>query len=73
MTLFEVVLKVTHDCPFGNISRKFSSMKMFVWCNRQHEVIEIIVDKFEEYDAVMKEVSKLSGVLEVSTDHQKFT
>ncbi|MBX5327403.1 MAG: hypothetical protein ACQXXH_02055 [Candidatus Bathyarchaeia archaeon] len=48
-------------------------MKMFVWCNRQHEVIEIIVDKFEEYDAVMKEVSKLSGVLEVSTDHQKFT
>jgi len=70
MPLMEVVLKVTHDCPFGNISRRFPSMRMFEWCNREHEVIEIIVDKPEEYSAVVKALSKLGGIIEESSDQQ---
>ena len=68
MPLFEVVFKATHDCPFGNISRKFPSLKMFVWCNREHEVIEAIVEKQEEFSAVMEEISKIGGIIEVSSD-----
>jgi predicted DNA binding protein len=71
MPLFEVVFKITHDCPFGNISRKFPSLKMFVWCNREHEVIEVIVDKPEEYKAVMKEISKMDGLIEELSDGYK--
>ncbi len=68
MTLFEVVLKITHDCPFANISRKYPSMKMFSWCNREHEVYEVIAEKQEEYSAVMEELSKVTQVLEVLSD-----
>ena len=68
MTLSEVVFKVTHDCPFGNISRKFPYLKMFVWCNREHEVIEVIMGKQEEYSAVMEEISKIGGIIEKSSD-----
>jgi len=71
MPLFEVVFKVTHDCPFGNISRKFPSLKMFVWCNREHEVVEAIVEKPEEYAAVMKETSKMDGLIEETSDGHK--
>ena len=71
MPLSEVVFKVTHDCPFGNISRKFPSLKMFVWCNRSHEVIEIIVEKREEYSAIMEEISKIGGIIEESSDGDK--
>jgi len=71
MSLFEVVFKVTHDCPFGNISRKFPSLKMFEWCNREHEVFEVIVEEHEEYAAVMKEISKLSGLIDVLSDRDK--
>ncbi len=68
MPLFEVVFKVSHDCPFGNISRKFPSLKMFVWCNREHEVIEMIVENREAYSAVMEAISELPGLIEESSD-----
>jgi len=68
MPLYEVVFKVTHDCPFGNISRRFPSLKMFLWCNREYEVIEILVDDREEYSAVMEEIVKIGGVIEESSD-----
>ena len=71
MTLFEVVFKVTHDCPFGNISRRFPSLKMFVWCNREHEVVEVIVEKLEEYSVVMEEISKIGGIIEEASDRHK--
>lgn len=68
MPIYEAVFKVTHDCPFANISRKFPSLKMFVWCNREHEVIEIIVENRKIYSDVMREISKLGGIVEVSSD-----
>ena len=68
MPLYEIVFKVTHDCPFGNISRRFPSLKMFLWCNREHEVIEILTDNQEEYSAVMEEIMKLGGIIEESSD-----
>ena len=68
MPLSEVVFKAMHDCPFGNISRKFPLLKMFVWCNREHEVIELVVEKQEEYLAVMEEISKIGGIVEESSD-----
>lgn len=71
MPLFEVVLKVTHDCPYCDISRKFPSLKMFEWCNREHEVIEIIVEDDEQYSAVMEEISKLSGIIDKLSDRDK--
>jgi len=71
MPLFEAVFKVTHDCPLSNISRKFPSLKMFEWCNREHEVIEIIVEDHEQYSAVMEEISKLSGIIGKLSDRDK--
>lgn len=68
MTLFEVVFKVTHDCPFCNISKKFPDLKMFNWCNREHDVIELIVDEPEGYSNVIDEISKIDGIVEKSSD-----
>lgn len=71
MTLFEVVLKASHDCPFGNISRRFPSLKMFVWCNREHEVIEIVVENEEQYRTVLEQLQKIGGIIEESSDNGK--
>jgi len=71
MTLFEIVLKVTHDCPFCNISKKFPSLKMFIWCNTEHDLMEIILDKWEQYSAVIEEVNKIGGNIEKSSDQNK--
>jgi predicted DNA binding protein len=41
---------------------------MFDWCNREHDVVEIIVDRPEEYSAVIDEISKIDGIVEKSSD-----
>ncbi len=64
MTLFELVFKVIHDCPFGNFSRKFPSLKMFFWCNGDHDVIEIVSVSSNDEEQVMEELTQLSGIIE---------
>ena len=68
MTLFEVAFKVTHDCPYCNLSKKYPRLKMFDWCNREYDVIELIMDEPDEYSAVIDEISKIKGMVEKSSD-----
>jgi predicted DNA binding protein len=71
MSLVEVVFKVTHDYLWCNISKRFSMAKMFVWCNREHEAIEMIAEKQHEYSAVKQELSKIGETVEEkSNSHQ---
>jgi hypothetical protein len=71
MTLFEVVLQLTYDDPFIGISRRFPSSKIFSWCNREHDVVEIIVENPEEYSLVMEQIPEINGVIEQSSDRSK--
>lgn len=70
MTLFEVIFKVAHDCAFCNISKRFPRLKMFDWCNREHDVIELVIDEPDEYPAIMDEISKIDGMVEKSSNLQ---
>jgi len=71
MTLFEVVLKITHDCPFANISKKYSSLEMYSWCNGEHDVYELHIENEKEYNEIVKEISKLGKLVEETSDQQK--
>jgi len=64
MSLFEVVFKARHKCEFGNLSRRLPSAKIFVWCNRKHEVIEIVLSDSSEYKFVREALRKLVGILD---------
>jgi hypothetical protein len=71
MPLTEVVLKVTHDCPFVNLTRRFPSMRMFAWCNREHDIFEVILERSEEYPAVIEELSEIGEIVQESSDQHK--
>ncbi|MDO8124329.1 MAG: helix-turn-helix domain-containing protein [Candidatus Hermodarchaeota archaeon] len=64
MPLFELVFKVIHDCPYGNFSRKFPTMKFYLWCNGENDVIEVASIGKEDYDLVMEELEKFAGIKE---------
>jgi predicted DNA binding protein len=68
MTLFEIIFKVTHDCPFCNVSKKFPRLKMFDWCNREFDVLELILDGSDDYSTAIDEISKIRGMIEKSSD-----
>ncbi|MDH5482411.1 MAG: helix-turn-helix domain-containing protein [Candidatus Bathyarchaeota archaeon] len=69
MTLFEVDLRVTFDGVLTNLSRRFPSMTICIWCNRQNDVMEVVVRKPEEYSLVVDEIRafKILGFLEESS------
>jgi predicted DNA binding protein len=71
MPLFDVVVRVTHDSPFIDFSRKFPSAKLFYWCNSENDVLEIMVGNPDDYALVKKHIPKVEGILEESTDHTK--
>jgi predicted DNA binding protein len=57
MTLFEVVLKLGHDDFFTLISKRFPTVKIFIWCNLEHDVYEIVCDDPELLSLVKEQLS----------------
>jgi predicted DNA binding protein len=75
MTPSEVVLKVTFDSFLINLSRRFPSARIFIWCNRENNVIEVIVKNLEDYPQVMEEIRtrNLLDVVAESYDNHRLS
>ena len=74
MTLFEVALKVAIPKSFyADITRRFPSMSIFIWCNRENDVVEVIVRNPENYALVMDEfrTHPWMGVIEEVSDNRR--
>jgi predicted DNA binding protein len=80
MTLFDVALKVsflnTHNRSqffFTDLTRRFPSTSVFIWCNRENDVFEIVVRNPEEYPLVLEEfrACPISGVVEEISDDRR--
>lgn len=82
MTLFDVALKVsflkTHNRSqffLTDLTRRFPSTSIFIWCNRENDVLEIVVRNPEEYPLVLEEFRACPisrGVEEISDDRRLY-
>src|SRR3972149_1223921 len=63
MKLVDITFKVRKDNFLANLSRDFPSLKVCLWCNREHDVMEIVVEDPEEYALVMKQLPLPEGVV----------
>jgi len=74
VTLFEVALKVTIPKEFiFDITRRFPSMSIFIWCNRENDVVEVVVRNPDDYPLVVEEVRARPwmGVIEEMSDDRR--
>ena len=74
MTLFEVALKVVVPNSFLlDLTRRFPSMSIFIWCNRENDVFEVVVRNPEDYTLVMDEIHArpFLGVIEEISDDRR--
>ncbi len=80
MALFDVALKITHlrtrphsQSSFEDLTRRFPSASVFIWCNRENDVIEIVVRNPEDYPLVVKEIqaAHIMDVMEEIADEQR--
>ena len=75
MTLYEVALKVASKGFWMDLTRRFPSASVFIWCNRENDVIEVVVRNPEEYPIVIEEIRAIPivGVIEeISDDHRLY-
>ncbi len=78
-TLYDVALKVTNvkskggQSFFVDLTRRFPSASVFIWCNRENDVIEIVVRNPEDYPMVVEEVhsARIPDVIEEITDERR--
>jgi predicted DNA binding protein len=72
--LYEVALKVVVPNEFFvDITRRFPSMSVFIWCNRESDVVEVVVRNPEDYRLVMDEIRARPsmGIIEEISDDRR--
>jgi predicted DNA binding protein len=63
--------RVWHDCPISNISRRYPSVKMFEWSNREQQVLEFVVENQEDYQVMLEEILKIDVNIDVVSDGRR--
>lgn len=65
--MYQLALKLDHDLPFSNLSKRFPSVNISRWCNREVDILEAESPRgagIESFEAGLKEdVKKLSASL----------
>ena len=77
--MYDVALKVTNvkgkhgQSFFLDLTRRFPSASVFIWCNRENDVIEIVVRNPEDYPLIMEEVHalRMPDIIEEITDERR--
>lgn len=64
MSLFEVVFRAKYDNPLSEITEGNHSVKIFQWCNNKHDIMELIMQKQEDYDQIRSDMSKAVEIID---------
>ncbi len=52
--MYEAIFKVTHDCLHVRLTQEHPGIKIYVWCNYQNEIIEIVADNPTDYEQILE-------------------
>ena len=63
MTAFEVLFRVKHAGALLELSERHPSMRVYTWCNRVNEVLEVEVGDPSEYREVLDEVGRVATIV----------
>jgi predicted DNA binding protein len=64
MPLFEVVFRAKYDNPLSKITIDRPSVKIFQWCNDKHDIMELVMQKKEDYGQIRNDMSKAVEIVE---------
>jgi predicted DNA binding protein len=64
MPLFEIVFRARYENPFGRITRDNPSVKIFQWCNDKYDVMELVLQKQEDYGEIRDDFTKVVEIVD---------
>jgi predicted DNA binding protein len=67
--LYNFLLEIQHDCSFSQFSRKHPQIEMQLWCNTQHEILELKGEPIPLEKAINDLEAELGTVLRIYPEH----
>ena len=64
MSLFEVVFRARYENPLSEITKDNPSVKIFQWCNDKHDIMELILQKQEDYCRIRDDMTKAVKIVD---------
>lgn len=64
MPLFEVVFRARYQNPFGLITKDHPSAKIFQWCNDEYDIMELVLQKQEDYGEIREDFTKSVEIID---------
>ncbi|MFX1485106.1 MAG: helix-turn-helix domain-containing protein [Promethearchaeota archaeon] len=64
MALFEVVFRARYENPLSEITKDNPSVKIFQWCNDTHDIMELVLQKQEDYAQIRNGMSKAVKIVD---------
>lgn len=64
MSLFEVVFRARYENPLSEITKDNPSVKIFQWCNDKHDIMELILQKQEDYGRIRDDMTKAVKIVD---------
>jgi len=68
MTFFEFVFRAFYDNPFGKATEDNPSVQLYQWCNDTHDIIELVLQKPEDYRNIRDSFSKSVEIVDEIDD-----
>ncbi|MBI2648199.1 MAG: helix-turn-helix domain-containing protein [Thaumarchaeota archaeon] len=73
MVLYEIGLKLQHDCPYNDLSRRYPSFVISQWCNSGNDVLEITCDDLDLFERLQKDIQQLAKSLGTRVVRKSFS
>ena len=64
MSLFEVVFRVKYNHPLSKITENNPFVKIYHWCNDHHDIMEIILQRQEQYHQIREDFTKVVEIVD---------
>ncbi len=58
--MFELFLRLQHQCPYNELSKKYPDARISTWCNSSADILEIEATNLETFEGIQKELTAMS-------------
>ncbi len=58
--MFELFLRIQHECRYNDLTRKFPDARISMWCNSGADILEIESNDLDAFEGIQKELASIS-------------
>jgi len=73
MTLYEIELRLQHDCPYNDLSKAHPSLVISHWCSSGRDVLEISCEDLDLFQTLQQDIQRIEHALGAKVIRKSFS